>query len=91
MWPLHVHYYFVSVYYLYWCVVVWGQFGAQSSVISTCPILKIEYLIRLKNFQLRYVNDILILANDTNEINILHGTFQRNSVLNFIPELNKNN
>ena len=40
---------------------------------------------------LRYVDDILILSNNINEINILHDTFQKNSVLNFTHELNKNN
>ena len=40
---------------------------------------------------LRYVDDILILTNDINEINILRDTFQKNSVVNFIHELNKNN
>ena len=34
---------------------------------------------------------MLIRANDINEINILQDTFQKNSVLNFTPELNKNN
>ena len=40
---------------------------------------------------LRYVDDILILTNNINEINILQDTFQNNSVLNFTYELNKNN
>ena len=40
---------------------------------------------------LRYVDDILILTNNINEINILQDTFQKNSVLNFTHELNKNN
>ena len=38
-----------------------------------------------------YVDDIPILANNINEINILQDTFQKNSVLNFIHKLNKNN
>ena len=38
-----------------------------------------------------YVDDILILTNNINEINILQDTFQNNSVLNFTHELNKNN
>ena len=37
------------------------------------------------------VDDILILANNINKINILQDTFQKNSVLNFTHELNKNN
>ena len=40
---------------------------------------------------LRYVDDIVILTNNINEINILQDTFQKNSVLNFTHELNKNN
>ena len=40
---------------------------------------------------LRYIDDILILANNINEIYILQNTFQNNSVLNFTHELNKNN
>ena len=40
---------------------------------------------------LRYVDDILILTNNINEIKILQDTFQKNSVLNFTHELNKNN
>ena len=40
---------------------------------------------------LRYVDDILILTNNNNEINILQDTFQNNSVLNFTHELSKNN
>ena len=40
---------------------------------------------------IRYVDDILILANNVNEINIQKDTFPKNSVLNFSHELNKNN
>ena len=40
---------------------------------------------------LRYVDDILILTNNINEINILQDTFQNNSVLNLTHEVNKNN
>ena len=40
---------------------------------------------------LRYIDDILILANNINEINILQDPFQKNSVLNFTHELNKSN
>ena len=47
--------------------------------------------IKKRKIYLRYVDDILILANDINEINILQDTFQKNSVLNFTHELNKNN
>ena len=39
----------------------------------------------------RYVDDILILAYDTNEMNILEDIFPKISVHNFIHELNKNN
>ena len=34
---------------------------------------------------------ILILTNDINEINMLQNIFQKNSILNFTHELNKNN
>ena len=40
---------------------------------------------------LRYVDDILILSKNINEINIVQDTFQNNSVLNFTHKLNKNN
>ena len=70
-----------------------GQFWAWSSVTSSCLTLKIRYSIALKkkkNLQYNwYVNDIIILTNDANEINI-QDTFQKNSVLNFTNDLNKN-
>ena len=55
--------------------------------------LKNRIFNRIKNppISLRYVDDILILANNINEINILQATFQKNSVLNFTYKLNKNN
>ena len=40
---------------------------------------------------LRYIDNILIVANNINEINILQDTFQKYSVLNFTHELNKSN
>ena len=52
---------------------------------------KIFNFIRKHSIYLRYVDDILILANDINKINILQDTFQNNSVLNFTHELNTNN
>ena len=52
---------------------------------------KIFNSIKKPLIYLRYVDDILILANDTNEINILQDTSPQNSVLNFTHELNKNN
>ena len=65
------------------------------------PIFSNFYMSDLKNrifnsikkplIYLRYVDDILILANNINKINILQDTFQKNSVLNFTHELNKNN
>ena len=72
---------------------LWVLSWARSSVISTCPISKIKYSIGLKKppIYLRYVDDILILANGINEINILQDTFQKYSVLNFCHELNKHN
>ena len=45
---------------------------------------------RKPSIYVRCVDDILILANDTNEINIQQNNFQKNSVLNFMHELNKN-
>ena len=47
----------------------------------------------IKNPQiyLRYVDDILILSNNHQEITKLQKEFQKNSVLNFTIELNKNN
>ena len=52
---------------------------------------KIFNSIRKPPIYIKYVDDILILANDINEINILQDAFQKNSVLNFTHELNKNN
>ena len=74
-------------------VYLWGLSWAPFSVISTCPTSKTEFLTALKNPPIypRYVDDILVLANNINEINIPQGTFQKNSVLNFTHELNKNN
>ena len=40
---------------------------------------------------LRYVDDILILTNNVNEVIKLQTAFQSNSVLTFTYELNKNN
>ena len=65
------------------------------------PIFSNFYMSNLENrifnsiknppIYLRYVDDILIFANNINKINILLDTFQKNSVLNFTHELNKNN
>ena len=52
---------------------------------------KISNSIKKLPLYLRYVNDILILANNINEINIQLDTFQKNSVPNFTHELNENN
>ena len=52
---------------------------------------KIFNSIKKPPLYLRYVDDILILANNIKEINILQDTFQKYSVLNFTRELNKNN
>ena len=51
---------------------------------------KIFSSIRKPIRYLRFVDDILILANDISEINILQGTFWINSVLNFPHGINKN-
>ena len=45
----------------------------------------------ISNSSLTLVGYILILAYNINEINTLQDTFQKNSVLNFTHELNKNN
>ena len=52
---------------------------------------KIFKSIGKPSIYLRYVDEILILANDINEINILWDTFQKHSVPNFTHELKKNN
>ena len=53
---------------------------------------KIFNSIRKPPIYLRYVDDILFLANNINQINVHDtSTFQKNSVLNFINEQNKNN
>ena len=52
---------------------------------------KIFNSIKKSPIYLRCVDDILILADNINKINILQDTFQKNSVLNFTYELNKNN
>ena len=39
--------------------------------------------INKPNIYLRYVDDILLLTNSTDEINSIQETFQNNSVLNF--------
>ena len=67
--------------------------SALSTIFSNFYFSNIENeifnSIRKPPIYLRYVDDILILANDINEINIRQDTFQRNSVLNFTHELNK--
>ena len=52
---------------------------------------KIFENIKKPSIYQRYFDNILILANDINELNIQPDTFQKNSVLNFTHELNKNN
>ena len=52
---------------------------------------KIFNSVRKPPIYQRFVDDLLILANDINEINILQDTFQKNSLLNFTHEQNKNN
>ena len=48
---------------------------------------KIFNTINKTNIYLRYVDDIFILTNSTNEINIIQENFQNDSVLNFTQEL----
>ena len=72
---------------------------SMRSVLS--PIFSNFYMFDLENrisnsiknplIYLRYVDDILILIKNINEINMLQNTFKKNSVLNFTHELNKNN
>ena len=57
----------------------------------SCLENKIFNSIKKLSIYLRSVDDILILANDINEINILQNTLKKNSVLNFTQWLNKNN
>ena len=52
---------------------------------------KIFNKIKKPSIYLTYVDNILILTNDIKEINMLHDIIQKNSVLNFTLELNKNN
>ena len=52
---------------------------------------RIFNIIKKPPIYLRYVDDILIIAKDINEINILQDTSPKNSVPNFTHELNKNN
>ena len=44
---------------------------------------KVFDTINKPNIYLRYTNDILLLANNTDEINTIQETNQNNSVLNF--------
>ena len=55
------------------------------------PENRIFNSIKKPPIYLRYIDDILILANNIDEINILQDTFQKNLVLKFTRELNKNN
>ena len=71
---------------------LWGLFWALFSVIFTCHTSKIECLKHKKPpIYQRYVDDMLIFANNINEFSILQDIFQKNSVLNFTHELNKKN
>ena len=63
----------------------------SSNIYMTDLENKIFNSIKILLIYLRYVDDILITANDINEINILQDTFKKNSVLNFTHKLNKNN
>ena len=52
---------------------------------------KVFNTINKPNIYSRYVDDILLLTNSTDEINTIQETFQNNSVLNFTQEINLNN
>ena len=54
-------------------------------------MLRIFNSIKKPSIYQRYFDDILILANNIDEINILQDIFQKHSILNFTHELNKNN
>ena len=51
---------------------------------------KVFNTISKPNIHLRYVDDILLLTNSTDEINIIQETFQNNSFLNSTQEININ-
>ena len=65
------------------------------------PIFSYFYMYDIKNkmfgsvrkpsIYLRYIDDILILANDIDKSHILQDTLQKHSVFNFTHELYKNN
>ena len=79
--------------YIYIYIYMYVYFGSISSLIhillNIIDINRIFHSIKKPPMYLRYVDDILILANNINEINILQDTFQKNSVLHFTHELNK--
>ena len=52
---------------------------------------KVFNTINKPNIYLRYADGILVLTNNTDEINIIQKTFQNDSFLNFTQEININN
>ena len=52
---------------------------------------KVFNAINKPNIYLRYVDNILLLTNRTNEINLIQETFQNDSIRNFTQELNVSN
>ena len=52
---------------------------------------KVFDTINKANIYLTYTDDIFLLTNSTDGINIIQGTFQNTSVLNFTQEININN
>ena len=67
----------------------WGQFWDSFSATFICQPLKIRFLI--PSINLIFIYNILLLTNNTDEINIIHETFQNNSVLNFTQKINISN
>ena len=88
----------VSIY-IYIYIYIYKDRIAMGSVLG--PIFYNFYMLALEkkvfntinrpNIYLRYVDDIYLFTNNTNEINIIQGIFQNNPVLNFTQELNINN
>ena len=52
---------------------------------------KVFNTINKLNIYSRYIDDLSLLTNNTDEINIIHETFQNDSVFNVTQELNINN
>ena len=96
---------FYSAPLRYHFTILHGNILIQKDVISMGSVLwtmfsnfyisalenKVFNIINKPNIYLRYADDILILNDSTHEINTIQETFQNNSVLNFLQEININN